>query len=135
MPATNRSVHTTDWTTDELRRIGGATELRLASCRPDGTLRPYVTMWTGSAGDGIYVRSAYGADNPWFRRALASGRGRIRAGGVERDVEFVHLNAGDPVHADIDTAYHAKYDRYGPAIVGSVTGDHATHITLRLDPR
>jgi hypothetical protein len=62
-------MNTTDWTTDELRRIGGSTELRLASYRPDGTLRLYVTMWTGSAGDGIYVRSAYGADNPWYRRA------------------------------------------------------------------
>jgi hypothetical protein len=127
-------VNTTDWTTDELRRIGGATELQLASYRPDGTLRPNVTMWTVHTGDGIHVRSAYGSDNPWFRRALASGRGRIRAGGVERDVEFVHLDAADPVHADIDAAYHAKYDQYGPAIVGSVTGDHATHITLRLDP-
>jgi hypothetical protein len=123
-----------NWTTDELRRIGGATELRVASYRPDGTLRPYVTIWTVAAGDGVYVRSAYGADNPWFRRALASGRGRIRAGGVERDIEFVHLDASDPAHRDVDAAYHAKYDRYGPAIVGSVTGDHATHTTLRLAP-
>ena len=128
-------MNTTDWTTDELRRIGGSTELQLASVRPDGTLRPYVTMWTVHTADGIYVRSAHGSGNPWYRRALASGRGRLRAGGVERDVEFVHLDAGDPVHADIDAAYHAKYDQYGPAIVGSVTGDHATHTTLRLDPR
>jgi hypothetical protein len=127
-------VNTTDWTTDELRRIGDATELQLASYRPDGTLRPYVTMWTVATGHGIHVRSAHGADNPWYRRALASGRGRIRAGGVERDVEFVHLDAGDPAHGGVDAAYHAKYDQYGPAIVGSVTGDHATHITLRLDP-
>jgi hypothetical protein len=128
-------MSTSDWTTDELRRIGGATELQVASYRPDGTLRPYVTTWTVAAADRVYVRSAYGADNPWFRRALASRRGRIRAGGVERDVEFVHPDAGEPVHGDIDAAYHAKYDRYGPAIVGSVIGDHATHTTLRLDPR
>lgn len=122
------------WTTDELRRIGGATELRVASYRKDGTLRPYVTIWTVSTGGAVYVRSAYGADNPWFRRALASGRGRIRAGEVERDVEFVRPDAGDPVHREVDAAYHAKYDRYGPAIVGSVTGDHSTQTTLRLDP-
>jgi hypothetical protein len=128
-------MSTNGWTTDDLRRIGGATELQVASYRPDGTLRPYVTIWTVATGDRVYVRSAYGTDNPWFRRALAGGRGRIRAGGVERDVEFVRPDAGDPVHGDVDAAYHAKYDRYGPAIVGSVTGDHATHTTLRLDPR
>jgi hypothetical protein len=127
-------MSTDDWTTDELRGIGGATELRLTSYRRDGTLRPYVTIWTVATGGKVYVRSAYGADNPWFRRALASGRGRIRAGGVEHDVEFVRLDAGDPVHKDVDAAYHAKYDRYGPAIVGTVIGDGATHSTLRLDP-
>jgi hypothetical protein len=34
-----------------------------------------------------------------------------------------------------DAAYHAKYDRYGPAIVGSVVGEKAAPGTLRLDPR
>jgi hypothetical protein len=128
-------MNTTDWTKEDLRRIGGATELRVASYRTDDTLRPYVTIWTVAAGPAVYVRSAYGADNPWFRRALAGGRGRIQAGGVERAVEFVHLDAADPVHGEVDAAYRAKYDQYGPAIVGSVTGDHATRVTLRLDPR
>src|SRR5687767_13098892 len=100
-------MSTNGWTTDDLRRIGCATELQVASYRPDGTLRPYVTIWTVTTGDRVYVRSAYGADNPWFRRALAGGRGRIRAGGVERDVEFVRPDAGDPVHRDVDAAYHA----------------------------
>lgn len=91
-------------------------------------MRPYVTIWTAH---GVYVRSAHGADNLWFRRGLAGGRGRIRAGGTEHDVDFVHLGADDPAHGDVDVAHHAKYDHYGPAIVGSVTGDHATP---RLDP-
>jgi hypothetical protein len=69
----------TAWTSDELTRIGGAEELQLASVRPDGTLRPYVTMWAVRTGDDLYVRSAYGPTNPWFRRAKASGAGRIRA--------------------------------------------------------
>ena len=30
---------------EELSRIGEALELQLASARPDGTIRPYVTMW------------------------------------------------------------------------------------------
>jgi len=121
------------WTTDELDRIGRAEELQVASVRSDGTLRPFVTIWTVRVGAEIYVRSAYGPDNPWYRRALASGVGRIRAGGIERDVSFAGAETG--VHDAIDAAYHAKYDRYGPAIVSTVVGDHAHGVTIRLLPR
>lgn len=120
------------WSSGELDRIGRAQELQLASRRKDGTLRPYVTMWVVRAGDEVYVRSAYGPDNPWYRRATASGTGRIRAGGIEADVTFAQ--ADDGAQGDIDAAYHAKYDRYGPRIVGSVTGDNAHKVTIRLVP-
>jgi hypothetical protein len=121
------------WTSDELGRIGAAEELQLTSLRRDGTLRPYVTMWIVRTGDDLYVRSAYGPDNPWFRRAKASGAGRIRAGGLEQDVTFAEAAPG--VHAAIDAAYHSKYDRYGPGIVGSVVGPGAEAVTIRLVPR
>jgi hypothetical protein len=120
------------WTDEELDRVSNAEELQLASRRGDGTLRPYVTMWVVRAGDDVYVRSAYGPDNPWYRRAKASGDGRIRAGGVEREVTF--SEAASDAHAAIDAAYHAKYDRYGPAIVGLVVGDKAAPVTIRLVP-
>ena len=123
----------TTWTTDELDRIGNATELRVTSLRKDGTLRPYVIIWVVRVGDDLYIRSAYGADNPWFRRATASGEGRVKAGGVERDVTFAA--AAPDAHGAIDAAYHAKYDRYGPAIVGTVVGENAMTTTLRLIPR
>ena len=121
-----------DWTAQELRRIGDAEEVQLASRRPDGTLRAYVTMWVVSARGQLYVRSAYGPHNPWYRRARASGVGRIRAGGIERDVRFAET--APDVHDDIDAAYHAKYDRYGPQIVGSVTAPEAHRVTVRLQP-
>jgi hypothetical protein len=54
---------------EQLEHIGSAAEIGLASRRPDGSLRPYVTMWVVRAGDGLYVRSAYGPDNPRYRRA------------------------------------------------------------------
>lgn len=118
------------WTSEELDRIGKAEELQLATRRRDGGLSRYVTMWVVRAGDSLYVRSAYGPGNPWYRRARAAGKGRVRAGGVERDVTF---ETGEPaVHGDIDAAYHAKYDRYGPQIVGSVTGPQAHAVTVRL---
>jgi hypothetical protein len=123
----------TTWTTEELAAVGNADELDVTSRRPDGSLRPYVTIWGVRAGDDIYVRSAYGYDNPWFQRALRSGDGRVRAGGVERDVAFV---APEPELADgITAAYHSKYDRYGPKIVGTVVSPEAARSTLRLVPR
>lgn len=63
------------WPRDQFERIGGSEELQLASRRADGSLRPYVAMWVVRAGADLYVRSAYGPDNPWYRRAAASGGG------------------------------------------------------------
>ena len=123
----------TAWTEQELERIGEAQELQLASERPDGTLRPYVTMWVVRVDEELYVRSAYGANNPWFRRAKASGVGRIRAGGLERDVTFAE--PAPVVHPDIDATYHGKYDRYEPAIVATVVGPQAHAVTIRVVPR
>jgi hypothetical protein len=120
----------TAWSDDELRRVGDAVELELASRRPDGSLRPYTAMWMVRVGDDLYVRSAGGPDRPWYRHALAAGTGRIRAGGDERDVAFAE--ADPSVHDAIDDAYHTKYDRYGPGPVGAVTGPAAHHVTIRL---
>jgi hypothetical protein len=123
----------TGWTTDELAAVGAATELDLAS-RADGGLSTYTTMWVVRVGDDLYVRSAYGAGRAWCRRTRTHGEGRIRAGGVERDAAFVPVDkAEEATHAAIDAAYHAKYDRYGPSIVGTVVGPDAADVTLRLE--
>ena len=37
------------------------------------------------------------------------------------------------MHGEIDAAFHAKYDHYGPQIVGTVVGADAASVTLRLD--
>jgi hypothetical protein len=122
-----------DWTEDELTRIGDAVELRIASIRRDGTQRPYVIIWVVRAGDDLYVRSAYGADNPWFRRAVASGNGRVLAGGLEPAVTFER--PGDEVMKAVDAAYNDKYARYGRGIVNTVVGPKTWPTTLRLVPR
>ncbi|NKY39133.1 DUF2255 family protein [Cellulomonas septica] len=121
------------WTPDELAVVGSTDELRVASYRPDGTLRPGVTIWVVRAGDDVYIRSAYGPGNGWFRRAQASGTGRVQVGGLEKEVTFA-APAPD-VHPALDAAYHAKYDRYGARIVNTVVGPSVVDVTLRLDPR
>jgi hypothetical protein len=118
------------WKEDELKRIGDATELELAARRDDGSLRPFTTMWVIRVGDGLYVRSAGGPERSWYRNALASRKGRIRGGGTEADVDFIEA---DPVVDEaIDSAYHAKYDRWGSGPVGHVTGPSAHGVTISL---
>jgi hypothetical protein len=118
------------WTADDLDQIGGATELDIASRRADGSYSPYVTIWAVRSGDDLYVRSAHGPENGWFRRAKTRGTGRIRTGTVERDVQFTEAAADvDPA---VDQAYHAKYDSYGRQYVGPVTGPSIP--TLRVIP-
>ena len=121
------------WAADELLRIDGATELRVASQREDGSLRPYTTIWHATVGDALYLRSAHGPENGWFRRALRSGAGRVSAGGVEKDVVFEL--AGPAVRDELDAALHAKYDRFGPGPVGAITGPDVLSTTLRVLPR
>lgn len=122
----------TTWSNHELERIGNAQELRLASARADGSLRAYTTMWVVRVGDEIYVRSAGGPERAWYRHAQTSGAGRIRAGGVERNVTFGQATAD--AQTAIDTAYHEKYDQYGANIVGHVVGPAARAVTVRLRP-
>jgi hypothetical protein len=122
----------TNWTDDELTAIGEAEELLLASERPDGSLRKYIRIWVVRVDDGLYVRSAYGPDNAWFRRAKKSGIGRIRAGKVERDVSFAEATA-DP--ASIDAAYQAKYGHYPAKIVATVVGPDVEGLSIQLVPR
>ncbi|NMO55094.1 DUF2255 family protein [Actinoplanes sp. TBRC 11911] len=124
---------TMSWTGDELTKIGDADELEVSSVRPDGSLRPYVTIWVVRLGDDLYIRSAYGPENGWYRRAHAAGAGRVRAGGVTHDVTF---EDGDPALRErIDDAYHAKYDKYGPTVVGPMVGEELAAVTFRLSPR
>ena len=118
------------WTGEELQRIGGAPELRLAARRQDGSLRPFTTMWVVRAGDHLYVRSAGGPQRPWYRGRGRQRTGRIQAGGVDAEVEFA--TAAPETNQEVDSQYRAKYDRYGPSIVGHVTGPAAHAVTIRL---
>ena len=86
---------------------------RVADCvtAADGTLRKPVIIWVVRLGDDLYVRSVNGRTSGWFRGVQTRHEGRIRAGGVEKDVTFVEET--DPeINDQIDAAYAAKYRRY-----------------------
>ncbi len=120
------------WTKDELTKIAAADELEIASLRRDGTLRNPVTIWVVRHGDDLYVRSVNGRTGAWFRGVNDRHEGRIRAGGVEKDVALVE--AGD-VNDEIDAAYRSKYRRYAPSIVDTTVTPEARDATLKLAPR
>ena len=121
------------WTAGELDRIGAADELQVAPLTADGTLRPYTTIWVVRVGDDLYVRSYRGRGGGWYRQALQRHRGRIRAGGVERDVTFEEPTDAD--HAAIDRAYRNKYAGYSRTYVDPMVSPDASSATLRLTPR
>jgi len=123
----------TSWAAPELERIESDDHMGIASRRPDGSLRPYITVWFVRAGDDLYVRSAYGPQNGWYVRARAAGEGRVRVGSAEHDVTF-EVPDDPSLDAQLHRAYHVKYDRFGAAIVGTVISDEAARCTLRLVP-
>lgn len=122
------------WTSDELARIGAAEELEIASVRGDGTLSRPVTIWVVRVGDDLYVRSVRGSNGAWFRGTQDRHEGRIWAGGVERDVAYVGVDA-DGVNDQIDAAYRSKYRRYAASIVNSALTPQARAATLKVIPR
>jgi hypothetical protein len=121
------------WTNDELDKIGVADELELESIRRDGTLRKPVTIWVVRQGDDLYVRSVNGRNSAWFRGTQVRGEGRIRAGGVDKDVTFV--DAEDEIDAELDTAFRTKYRRYDARFVDPLMVPEARAATLKLVPR
>jgi hypothetical protein len=124
----------TAWTSDELNTIGTADELEIAPVRRDGTLRTPVTIWVIRHGDDFYVRSYKGSGGSWFRAAQVRHEGRIRAGGVEKDVTFVEeIDPG--INDQIDAAYRTKYRRYGGRYVNPMVAPEARAATIKLVPR
>jgi hypothetical protein len=122
------------WTSDELNKIGRAEELEIASVRRAGTLSKPVTIWVVRTGDDLYVRSYKGGAGAWFRAAQVRHEGRIRAGGVEKDVTFVEET--DPGTNDrIDDVYRTKYHRYSAQYVDPMVAPEARATTIKLVPR
>jgi hypothetical protein len=118
-----------EWTEEELTRIGNAGELRIAGKRDDGTLRELVIIWQVRVGDDIYVRSVNGPSAAWYRGTQELGEGHIESGGVSKDVLFTSDSSKDAL---VDAAYRAKYGNGSP--VQAITSTNATLTTMRVDP-
>jgi hypothetical protein len=60
--------------------------------------------------------------------------GRIRAGGVDKDVTFVEESDSD-INDQIDAAYHPRYRRYAASIISSIINPEARSASIKLVPR
>ncbi len=123
----------TAWTSEELKRIGSAEELQIASLRKDGSLRSMRIIWVVRVGDDLYVRSYKGRGADWFKGVQDQHKGRIWAGGMEKNVAFVE-EADSVINDRIDEAYQVKYGRYPQYVAPMVTPEvRATTIKLIVD--
>jgi len=123
----------TDWSTDQLDKIGRAEEVQIASVRQNGTLRKPVTVWVVRHGGDLYIRSVRGRSGDWFRGAQERHEGRISASGVEKDVTFEDAN--HDLDDEIDAAYRTKYNRYAGRILNSCLTPEARSTTLKVVAR
>ena len=122
-----------EWTSEDLTRIGNAEEVQVTSRRGDGTLRKPVTIWVVRDGDSLYVRSVKGPTGAWFRGTQERHEGRIRGGGADQDITFV--DADHDIGDKVDAAYRSKYRRYAGSILNSVLTPQARSTTIQLVPR
>lgn len=123
----------TDWTADELARIGDSEELEIATARSDDSFRKPTTIWVVRLDDDVFVRSVNGPTSAWFRGAQDQHRARISAGGIERQVDLI--DADHDLDDRIDSVYRTKYSQYAENILDAITSSKASSTTLGLTPR
>lgn len=98
------------WTAEELDRINAQTYFTVGATLPGGTMPKTVDIWSVPVGDRIFIRSYNGTAGKWYGPALATLRGRISAGGVEKSVRFVAVAADDEeTNSAVDASFREKY--------------------------
>lgn len=98
------------WTQDELDRINAETYFTVGAMLPDGTTPKTVDIWSVPVGMRIFIRSFNGTQGKWYGPALETGRGRVSAGGVEKNVRFVPVASDDEeTNQAVDASFLDKY--------------------------
>jgi hypothetical protein len=119
------------WHGDQIERIAGSEELHITTTRPDGTQRRWTPIWVVRVGDALFVRSAAGDRSDWYRHAMQHNQARVRADGVEANVQL-HL-VDDPAIVDqVTEAYRIKYRNQG-SLLPQFLRPPATGATLQLE--
>jgi hypothetical protein len=121
-----------DWTTHALRDLTSAQEVHLATRREDGTLRSPRIIWVVTSGRRVFIRSTNGRTATWFRSAITTRAGQIRARGSAYEVTFTEVHDEQGLAA-ADAGYRAKYDHYA-SIVDHLEEAGPRAATLEVHP-
>ena len=111
------------WKNNELEKIGTAEEINLFPLKEDKKFFSPVIIWIVRVDQELFVRSYKGV------------KGRVSAGGITKDVNFIGVNNEDKTLNDkIDQEYRIKYQKYGKAYVDPMISSQAQATTIRLEP-
>ena len=122
----------TDWTAQAVRELESTQEVHLATRRKDGSLRSPRIIWVVTSGDRVFIRSSNGRDAAWFRAAIATGAGQIRARSAAYDVTFTQVHDETDLAAT-DSGYRGKYGHYA-SIVDHLEEASPRAATLEVHP-
>jgi hypothetical protein len=120
------------WSSDELRRIVEADDLKIAPFREDGITPGTPTwVWCVAVSGELYVRAYHGKQSRWYQAAVRQRAGRIVAAGMTRAVTFKRVD--EDINASIDDAYRTKYK--GSPYLRAMTSDGAREATIKVTPQ
>ncbi len=121
------------WSANDLKQIGEAEEIDIASLGADGRLSKRTTIWVVRLGDGLYVRAYRGPTSVWYRGTQVRHLGCIYRGKEATNVTF---EAGDPkLNAQIDAEYRSKYRQHDAQYVDPMVNETAHATTIKVVPR
>ena len=121
-----------DWTTQALSDLASAQEAHVATRRRDGSLRSPRIIWVVTSGPRVFIRSTNGRSAAWFRSAIVTRSGQLRARGGAYEVTFTEVHDEADLAA-ADAGYGAKYGRYA-SIVDHLEEAGPRAATLEVHP-
>jgi hypothetical protein len=121
------------WTDSELAALERTEEISLSTRRTDGTLHRPVTIWIGASDGQVYVRSGNGVGGSWYRQAIATGQGQLKAANLSVDVHFEPVTDAATIAA-VSRSYHAKYGRYEKIYGQPIVTSLSESATLKVSP-
>lgn len=120
------------WSTEELRTIVEADDLRISPFREDGATYGTPTwIWSVEVDGALYVRAYNGQQSRWYQAAKRQKAGRITAAGKTQDVTFEPVDGA--INELVDDAYRKKYA--GSGYLSPMIGARARSATVRISPR
>ena len=121
-----------NWTEAELAKIATADDLHISPFRDDGVTYGTPTwIWSVVVDSSLFVRAYNGQNSRWYKAAMSQKGGRVRAGGIDKDVVFEPVEG--TTQEAVDAAYRAKYA--GSPYLPPMIGDRARAATVKIKPR